>query len=726
MRLTFSVKQNKGKFGEPDLNWEPVTLDSETDIDRLRDILAGRPFGHSMMTFRGGHRLAAAAQDRTGILIDFDSDTTYSSEPVTRRRIQDALKPLGCSYILTPSKSHMKEKPAQKTKPAQPAVERWHLYIPFAEPAPVTPSLETAVFNLIAKHFGHLDLDPTAFESARYFAPGITTDGMVIADNAMMQPTWLIGNYAWGTEAQDYKKRVADAKRASKGLLPTTPARGRTSPKQQKGGEYWRKRQDVELADGQTVKASEITEKTPCRCINPDHLDSSPSAFVAFNEHGHQFISCSTCNLTWWEKDWMQPYLDHWFFVDDRIHKFHGSETTYWEFHRTKEQFIKAPTPEARAALVSILGDTSLASPKLEAVRIKAGDQPCKPRIDAENCTIYLPASMTPPSTAILPAEGNPLIEEWMGEMFGEHADFIKNWIAIFAYENFKPLPWLVLNGDRAVGKSGFADMLRSLYPRLSKNWNADGGAFNSELDAVLVHIDELQANEQGAAESRKFYRVSKKLSGSTTNQINKKNVPVFDVRNNLSVILTTNDDKPIHLDPFEKPTSTATNQFFVMRITRKPVPNIPKWKRVQASFPGWVHTEGHRRYLAWKASGEEAEVRYCLHCPITDAELAAYDGSRTSAEYLAQDLWNAIDTGSYNGKTVRIDRAKGVLTTLDMQALADAMGYNYKPTTIGDMFRKEGWIEHAKDIRIGKRKTWGAPITPLGIEQWGSTDPVV
>lgn len=56
--------------------------------------------------------------------------------------------------------------------------------------------------------------------------------------------------------------------------------------------------QTVRLVDGTTVPIESIDQKTTVCC--PYHYDQHPSAFVAFNSRGNQFLHCTKCQLTWW------------------------------------------------------------------------------------------------------------------------------------------------------------------------------------------------------------------------------------------------------------------------------------------------------------------------------------------------------------------------------------------------------------------------------------------
>jgi phage/plasmid-associated DNA primase len=62
----------------------------------------------------------------------------------------------------------------------------------------------------------------------------------------------------------------------------------------------------------------------------------------------------------------------------------------------------------------------------------------------------------------------NFLIEEYLDERFGQYKDFIKQWLAVFCYTNYKKLPHLILKGKRGTGKSTFSDIVSDIFPGLS------------------------------------------------------------------------------------------------------------------------------------------------------------------------------------------------------------------------------------------------------------------
>ena len=64
--------------------------------------------------------------------------------------------------------------------------------------------------------------------------------------------------------------------------------------------------------------------------------------------------------------------------------------------------------------------------------------------------------------------QDNILIEDYLQDMFGVYKDFIKQYLAGYAYNNFEPrLPTLVLFGPRGTSKSTFSRLVANIFPSL-------------------------------------------------------------------------------------------------------------------------------------------------------------------------------------------------------------------------------------------------------------------
>jgi len=77
----------------------------------------------------------------------------------------------------------------------------------------------------------------------------------------------------------------------------------------------------------------------------------------------------------------------------------------------------------------------------------------------------------------------NDFIEKYLEDIFGEHKNFIKQWMAVYCYTNYKKLPTLVFIGDRGTSKSTFTDLLGGIFPTLSSIVVDLGGVFNPDAE---------------------------------------------------------------------------------------------------------------------------------------------------------------------------------------------------------------------------------------------------
>lgn len=71
------------------------------------------------------------------------------------------------------------------------------------------------------------------------------------------------------------------------------------------------------------------------------------------------------------------------------------------------------------------------------------------------------------------------------------HDEFIKDWLAVFFFTNYKKLPDLILTGDRGSGKNTFAESLSMVFPTLSVIVKELDGNFNPAGGKKLMIVDE-------------------------------------------------------------------------------------------------------------------------------------------------------------------------------------------------------------------------------------------
>ena len=248
--------------------------------------------------------------------------------------------------------------------------------------------------------------------------------------------------------------------------------------------------------------------------------------------------------------------------------------------------------------------------------------------VDTANCitTVQIPALASE-------VQDNTFIETYLNQTFGEYAPFIRQYIAAFAFSNFKKLPTLVLTGPRGSGKSTFAELVASIFPSLSMTAHELTGTFTPHFEKKLLIIDE--ALRTGPLQ----YTTLKKLAGQEHFTVNKKYKSHSKVRNNISLIILSNDPLPLLVNANELPTDTRNNQFFVFEFRPFTGPIDP------------LFAESLRKRLGHYLRTEIREVfdslptacRYSVEVPITEAERRLFQNSADDTDLSIQILLDRI-----------------------------------------------------------------------------------
>ena len=144
--------------------------------------------------------------------------------------------------------------------------------------------------------------------------------------------------------------------------------------------------------------------------------------------------------------------------------------------------------------------------------------------------------------------QDNQFIEDYLQNTFGEHKDFIKQYLAMYVYTNHTHLPTLILYGPRGCGKTTFAGLVADIYPSLYHDWSGESGNFSQECEKKLLVIEENLIDEKSQ------YKTLKKYTGQDYLLVNKKYQPEYLVKNNLNIILISNEQIPLYVEKTEKP----------------------------------------------------------------------------------------------------------------------------------------------------------------------------
>lgn len=224
---------------------------------------------------------------------------------------------------------------------------------------------------------------------------------------------------------------------------------------------------------------------------------------------------------------------------------------------------------------------------------------------------------------------GIDVIEKFLYDLFGEYLPFIKKWLALYTFSNFKPSPALILFGPRGSGKSRFAELVSNIYPNMACDWNGEENHFHPEYKKKCLTI------EENSKLSKKQYRTLKKVSGSPTLWVNEKNEKPYEIRNNTNIILISNNPLPLYVESHELPTDPLQNQFFVFKFQDKiknPDPNI--MESIKKHLGAYIQSELR---LVWE--NMTLKGRYSIPVPITSWEKELFENNVTRLEDAAMNF---------------------------------------------------------------------------------------
>ncbi|MDP1675312.1 MAG: DUF5906 domain-containing protein [Bacteroidota bacterium] len=387
----------------------------------------------------------------------------------------------------------------------------------------------------------------------------------------------------------------------------------------------------VKDSNGNEISIKDIDKKMPICC--PFHEDTTPSAFIEFSKDSDNwFIRCSTCAKTYWKTKLRKP-------IDERCKDFWSHTSKIYEMGITGDHyhfkeigekkfysFIGAFDKNDKAASFDWLLKHHHISNILRIDYI--GD----PLAREHTYEVKKDEGLVEVKFTALPVEiqNNQFIEDFLDSTFGEYKEFIKQYMAVYSYTDFRKLPTLILVGDRGVGKSKFAEMLAEIYPQRSQFWTAKEENFNTELQKKLLIADETVTSK------KENYLYLKRISGQNYHPINEKFQPKYQVKNNVNVIILSNSLLPVFVEREEFPTSTANNQFFVHKIQPfKGELDAQIAEKLKARLGYYVRTVLKKVYNRLDMS----KYRYSIPVPITSDEQKLFHSSM-SIEQMVSDTF--------------------------------------------------------------------------------------
>lgn len=236
----------------------------------------------------------------------------------------------------------------------------------------------------------------------------------------------------------------------------------------------------------------------------------------------------------------------------------------------------------------------------------------------------------------------NDFINNWLLEIFTPaYVQFIKEWLAMYCYTNFRQLPILIINGPRGCGKSTFAEFVAALFEGVSQDWKGEKETFTAFNEKRLLILDEANVDK------KEQYTLFKSITGQAKLSVNKKYKAPYQVKNNLCLILLTNEPNPMFLVEAEKPATDEDNQFFMYFMDRNRTglnSNIKNMLRERAGH--YVRTELRELAQQLFDSGRMDSCRYTIPTPRTQLMIDQFNNAKTSLEYECQVMAKLLQDG--------------------------------------------------------------------------------
>ena len=224
----------------------------------------------------------------------------------------------------------------------------------------------------------------------------------------------------------------------------------------------------------------------------------------------------------------------------------------------------------------------------------------------------------------------NGFVESYLKSLFGKHTPFIKEWLSVYCYSNYKKLPTILITGLRGTGKSTFAEIVGEIYPSLTTEWHGHESDFTYEVEKKLLIVEENETS------SMNQYKTLKKYSGQKYAQVKKKFKDPYRVKNNMNMILLSNELISLYMSREELPTDMRNNQFFVFELKKLKGDIDSNIQQKIFDRLGWyVRDELKTIYEKLDLAGK----RYSIDVPITKEEKDLFNNSISEADLLTDTL---------------------------------------------------------------------------------------
>jgi hypothetical protein len=434
---------------------------------------------------------------------------------------------------------------------------------------------------------------------------------------------------------------------------------------------------EITLADKiTTVKIRDIHEAThSVFCPFCDDINSNgTSAHIGFNQEHYPFLRCDHCKSVGEGHDGkyylpLNEKLHNLFYLDDKIYWVRIGKKNISVGKMPMSYLNNLTSDDLKRFLRWLSINKSISSDEFKLQKVYDGyTEELTWKILEDGATLEM---RLPPIAVKI--QDNAYINEWIEATMGPHAEFFKDYLALFCYHNHEKMPVIILTGPRRSGKTTIAEFMSDLFFDCHADWTgADDDQFNSYFEKRLLIIDEATINKQ------EQYTKLKAITGRSDLRINKKHKAEYQVANNICVIMLTNAAVPMYLVDKECPVDAKDNQWFMYHLSGfGNALNSRKKTELIDRAGHYVRTELRDRYERFIASGLVKECRYSLPVPITGLLKQQFHNAKSALDYECDSVMlgclKGIPVYDKLGNLLKNVGPFDIVNTEDLRRLIDA-----------------------------------------------------